>query len=76
MTVYRGTKHDDDLTGTTGDDTFDLYKGGHDTATGDAGDDLFKMGASLDALDRLDGGADRDVVILHGDYPQGSRSTT
>ena len=71
MTVFHGTKHDDDLNGTSGDDTFDLYKGGEDTAHGGAGDDVFNMGASLDAGDRLDGGADRDTVMLHGDYSAG-----
>ncbi len=71
MAIFHGTKHDDDLNGTSGDDTFDLYKGGEDTAHGGAGDDVFNMGASLDAGDRLDGGADRDTVLLHGDYSAG-----
>ena len=31
MTTFHGTKHDDDLNGTTGDDVFDLQKGGNDT---------------------------------------------
>src|ERR1700733_1761070 len=71
MAIFHGTKHDDDLNGTSGDDTFDLYKGGEDTAHGGAGNDVFNMGASLEAGDRLDGGADRDMVTIHGDYSEG-----
>lgn len=71
MAAFHGTKKDDDLTGTAGDDRFNLFKGGHDTVDAGGGDDLFKMGASLDAGDRLDGGDGRDVVFLHGDYSAG-----
>jgi Ca2+-binding RTX toxin-like protein len=71
MAIFHGTKHDDDLNGTSGDDTFDLYKGGEDTAHGGAGDDVFNMGASLDAGDRLDGGSGRDAVTIRGDYSAG-----
>ncbi len=71
MAVFHGTKHDDNLTGTTGDDTFDLQKGGEDTASGGDGNDIFNMGASFDAGDRIDGGTGRDVVFLHGDYSAG-----
>ena len=71
MAIFHGTKHDDDLNGTSGNDTFELYKGGEDTAHGGAGIDVFNMGASLDAGDRLDGGADRDMVTIHGDYSAG-----
>jgi Ca2+-binding RTX toxin-like protein len=71
MAIFHGTKHDDNLTGTSGNDTFDLYKGGNDTAFGDAGNDTFNMDGSLNAGDRLDGGADKDTVVLHGDYSAG-----
>jgi len=70
MTIY-GTKHDDDLTGTDGDDDFHLQKGGSDSASGGKGDDLFRMGTTLDGSDRIDGGEGRDVVFLHGDYSAG-----
>jgi len=73
VAVFHGTKHDDSFneSSDTASDTFDLAKGGEDTATGGSGDDVFNMGASLDAGDRLDGGAGRDVVNIHGDYSAG-----
>jgi len=73
VAVFHGTKHDDTFneSSDTASDTFDLAKGGEDTATGGSGDDVFNMGASLDAGDRLDGGAGRDVVNIHGDYSAG-----
>jgi len=71
MAIFHGTKHDDDLNGTSDNDTFDLYKGGNDTASGGAGNDTFNMDGSLNAGDRLDGGADKDTVVLHGDYSAG-----
>jgi hypothetical protein len=48
MTI-KGTKHDDDLNGTGGDDTFHLAQGGNDTARGGAGDDRFLMHGALNA---------------------------
>jgi len=73
MAVFHGTKHDDTFneSSDTSDDTFDLYKGGSDTAIGGSGDDRFNMGGSLNAGDRLDGGDGRDVVFLRGDYSAG-----
>lgn len=73
MTIFHGTKHNDtfDESSDTSSDTFDLFKGGEDTAIGGSGDDRFNMGASFDAGDRLDGGAGHDVVFLHGDYSAG-----
>lgn len=73
MTVFHGTKHDDtfnESTHTTSD-TFDLYKGGNDIVIAGSGDDVFKMGAALNAGDRLDGGAGRDLMFLRGDYSAG-----
>jgi len=73
MAVFHGTKHDDTFneSSDTSSDTFDLYKGGNDTVIAGSGDDIFNMGASLNAGDRLDGGAGRDVARLHGDYSAG-----
>jgi hypothetical protein len=73
MTIFHGTRHDDTFneSSDTTSDTFDLFKGGEDTAIGGSGDDRFNMGASLDAGDRLDGGDGRDVVFLRGDYSAG-----
>ncbi|HTQ14433.1 MAG TPA: bluetail domain-containing putative surface protein [Rhizomicrobium sp.] len=67
MTIF-GTSGDDNLTGTSGDDYFDLRQGGHDTASGLGGDDTFFMGGNLDPDDRLDGGTGTDSVILSGNY--------
>ncbi|HTQ15407.1 MAG TPA: bluetail domain-containing putative surface protein [Rhizomicrobium sp.] len=70
MTIF-GTSGNDTLTGTSGDDTFDLRQGGDDTASGLAGHDLFLLGATFTAADRIDGGADRDTLRLVGDYSAG-----
>ena len=69
--AFTGTSGDDNLTGTGNGDTFDLTAGGNDTASGLAGSDIFNMGATLNAGDHLDGGADNDVVVLQGDYSAG-----
>jgi Ca2+-binding RTX toxin-like protein len=71
MAIFHGTKHGDNFTGSSGDDTFDLYKGGEDTVSAGGGDDVINMGASLDAGDRLDGGSGRDAVTIRGDYSAG-----
>ena len=71
MTVIRGRSGDDNLSGTTGDDTFNLTRGGNDTVFGDAGNDTFWMGATLNAADRIDGGTGTDTVTLNGDYSAG-----
>jgi Ca2+-binding RTX toxin-like protein len=68
---FVGTPGDDNLTGTSGNDTFDLTAGGNDTASGLDGDDTFVMGATLNAGDHLDGGTGNDVVTLSGDYSAG-----
>ncbi|HWA92602.1 MAG TPA: hypothetical protein VG889_21400 [Rhizomicrobium sp.] len=66
--VIRGHAGDDDLSGTTGDDTFNLSLGGNDTVDGGDGNDTFWMGATLTAADHIDGGAGIDTVTLNGDY--------
>jgi len=68
MAVFHGSRHDDNLTGTSDDDVFALYKGGNDTVSGGDGSDRFDMGGALNAADRLDGGTGNDVVFLRGDY--------
>jgi Ca2+-binding RTX toxin-like protein len=52
-------------------DQFYLQLGGNDTVFGNAGYDLFLMGAALTSADKIDGGADYDVVYLKGDYSGG-----
>ena len=71
MAKFKGTAGDDNLTGTSGNDSFDLTKGGNDTAFGGDGNDKFNMGAALNAADRIDGGNGTDVVNLKGDYSAG-----
>ena len=69
-----GTPGDDHLRGTENDDTFQLDGGGEDTAKGGDGADTFRMGAALDAGDRINGGQsteDPDEVVLDGDYSSG-----
>jgi Ca2+-binding RTX toxin-like protein len=76
MTVFVGTKKDDDFTGTDDGDTFELSQGGHDKASGGDGSDTFIMGAAFDANDQIDGGAWSDTVSLEGDYDLTMNATT
>jgi hypothetical protein len=69
--IIRGTHGDDNLTGTSGNDTFLMTQGGNDTVSGGDGNDIFRFGATLTAADHIDGGNDRDTVILKGDYSAG-----
>lgn len=66
--VIRGLAGDDNLSGTNGNDTFNLSLGGNDTVDGGKGADVFWMGAALTAADRIDGGQGDDRVNLNGDY--------
>ncbi|HEX3675432.1 MAG TPA: calcium-binding protein, partial [Rhizomicrobium sp.] len=70
--VINGTAGNDTLTGNNGtDDVFNVGQGGEDTVSGLGGDDVFHFGATLDAGDTIDGGADYDTVVLAGDYSAG-----
>lgn len=74
-----GANGDDFLLGGMKNDTFDLSNGstpgapaaGTDEVFGNAGNDLIKMGASLDSSDYLIGDAGKDTVELNGDYSGG-----
>ncbi|HEX4376807.1 MAG TPA: hypothetical protein VHZ99_06625, partial [Steroidobacteraceae bacterium] len=68
MANFIGTTGNDKFTGTDAADTFDLSQGGHDTAFGGGGNDVFTMGAQLDPLDKIDGGTGYDIVQLNGNY--------
>ncbi len=68
---FTGTPGDDNITGTSGDDVFDIRQGGDDTAQGLGGKDLFLLGASLTAADTIDGGTGADTLRLYGDYSAG-----
>ncbi|HEX4296124.1 MAG TPA: calcium-binding protein [Rhizomicrobium sp.] len=73
MTVnpIKGGFGDDNLTGTSGNDIFNLTRGGNDTVEAGGGNDIFWMGATLNAGDKLDGGDGIDQVNLNGDYSAG-----
>jgi hypothetical protein len=63
-----GDGTDNTITGTPQKDDFRLQQGGNDTVYGLASDDTFYFGAAFTGADKVDGGADRDVVILQGNY--------
>ncbi|HTQ14830.1 MAG TPA: calcium-binding protein [Rhizomicrobium sp.] len=67
MAIF-GTSGNDTLTGTSGDDVFNLTQGGNDTVSGLGGDDIFNFGATFGAGDHVDGGAGNDTLKLDGPY--------
>src|SRR5438045_2335408 len=56
MANFVGTPGNDTITGTTGDDVFDLTQGGDDTVSAVDGADVFVFVPSLAAADYVDGG--------------------
>ncbi len=78
--VYTGTANqnqsgnsgNNQFTGGSGSDTFDLSQGGNDTANGGDGNDSFFFGATFDASDNVDGGTGtNDQIGLQGKYDGG-----
>lgn len=78
--VYTGTANqnqsgnsgNNQFTGGSGSDTFDLSQGGNDTANGGDGNDSFFFGATFDASDNVDGGTGtNDQIGLQGNYVGG-----
>ncbi|HEY1630641.1 MAG TPA: calcium-binding protein [Rhizomicrobium sp.] len=69
--ILRGGAGNDILTGGAQSDTFNLTKGGADTANGGTGTDIFNMGGALTAADTIDGGGGADTLTLDGDYSAG-----
>jgi Ca2+-binding RTX toxin-like protein len=52
-----------------GNDGFDLTAGsGQNTVLGGAGNDIFKLGGTLDAQDTIDGGSGVNTLVLNGNY--------
>jgi len=68
---YTGTADDDTLTGTSGNDVFNMGQGGNDTVSGGDGNDIFRFGATFAPGDRVDGGTGIDQLQLDGDYSAG-----
>ncbi|HEY0012003.1 MAG TPA: calcium-binding protein [Allosphingosinicella sp.] len=66
--TVRGSAGDDRIESGGGRDMLRLEQGGDDTAFGGSDVDSFYFGAAFTALDRVDGGDDRDSLILQGDY--------
>ena len=56
----------DSLSGGDGNDQLDMSASGIDSVNGGKGNDLIQAGASLSALDRVDGGSGIDTVNLAG----------
>ncbi len=69
--TFDGTRHNDNLTGAEGADTFFLEDGGNDKIFGKGGDDTFLLGGALSQADLLDAGGGNDTVVLSGDYSTG-----
>lgn len=72
---FKGTKHDDNFTGTGGDDIFNLSQGGDDKASGGNGNDTFVFKGAFTAKDSINGGSGSDTLTLAGDYT-GSHAVT
>jgi len=65
---YTGTSGDDTLTGTSGNDVFNMAQGGNDTVSGGDGNDIFRFGGTFASGDSVDGGTGVDQLQLDGDY--------
>lgn len=67
MTIF-GTTGNDNLTGTNGDNVFDVSQGGKDFVSGLGGTDVFIFGAAFRGGDEVHGGSGIDTLRLDGDY--------
>ncbi len=65
MTI-KGTSGNDSLSGTAGNDVFNMAQGGTDAVEGGAGNDSFHFGATFDAADTISGGIGNDTLVLTG----------
>src|SRR3569623_3631946 len=65
---YTGTAGDDTLTGTSGNDVFNMGQGGNDTVSGGDGNDIFRFSGTFASGDSVDGGTGVDQLQLDGDY--------
>ncbi len=56
------------MTGTSGNDVFNMAQGGNDTVSGGDGNDIFRFGGTFASGDSVDGGTGTDQLQLDGDY--------
>jgi Ca2+-binding RTX toxin-like protein len=68
---FRGNSGDNFVTGGGAADLLRLYDGGDDTVLAGAGADLIFFIGSLTGADVINGGADRDTLIIQGHYAGG-----
>lgn len=68
MFSLRAGQGNDVLIGGVRGDSFNLSKGGDDTAYGGAGKDAFQLGGKFTAADTIDGGINTDKMVLDGNY--------
>ncbi|HEX8224422.1 MAG TPA: M10 family metallopeptidase C-terminal domain-containing protein [Allosphingosinicella sp.] len=66
--VFRGNAGANAIAGNVGNDLLLLQDGGDDAALGSGGNDVFYFGSAFTGGDVADGGADRDVLVLQGNY--------
>jgi Ca2+-binding RTX toxin-like protein len=55
----------------SGNDSFSVSGTGHAVLNGYTGNDMFNMGATFDAADRINGGKGEDTLSLRGNYASG-----
>jgi Ca2+-binding RTX toxin-like protein len=65
---FRGNAGPNAIIGASGNDILRMQDGGDDLAFGKDGVDGFYFGAAFDQYDLVDGGANRDSLILQGNY--------
>ncbi|HEX8644026.1 MAG TPA: calcium-binding protein [Allosphingosinicella sp.] len=65
---FRGNAGPNAVIGAGGNDILRMQDGGDDLAFGKGGVDSFYFGAAFDQYDQVDGGDNRDSLILQGDY--------
>ena len=70
LTAFGG-EGNDSLVGGSVADTLSGGIDGNDTVLGGGGDDLIDQGSGLNGLDKIDGGAGKDTLLLSGDYSGG-----
>jgi Ca2+-binding RTX toxin-like protein len=68
---FRGNGLNNVIVGAAGNDVFRAHDGGGDLLFGLGGVDSFYMGGAFDNGDLIDGGENRDSLILQGDYAAG-----